>query len=141
MNKPQIIGYIAGRSGGHIIPALTLIKRHKAQRPDDKIVLFTASTDLDIKITQESPYIAEHKQINLDNVPKRKTHYPKFLWRVFKAFLESWRYLRRNRPHKIVSMGGYISIPIALAAYFLRIPIEIYELNVIPGKANMFLSC
>ena len=37
-------------------------------------------------------------------------------------------------------MGGLISIPVCLAGKLLRIPIELYELNVEPGKAVNFLS-
>lgn len=140
MNKPQIICYIAGKSGGHILPALTLIRRHKLTRQDDRIVLFTTDSELDHKIRQESSLITEHVAIDLENVPNKIMQYPRFLWHVLRVFKQAWRYFRINKPDKIVSLGGYISIPIVLAAYLRRIPIEIYELNVIPGKANLFLA-
>lgn len=39
-----------------------------------------------------------------------------------------------------MSTGGYIAIPVVLAAYLLRIPIELWELNATPGRALQFLA-
>ena len=36
-------------------------------------------------------------------------------------------------------MGGYSSFPICIAGFLLRIPIIIYENNLIIGRANKFL--
>ena len=36
-------------------------------------------------------------------------------------------------------MGGYASFPICIAGFFLRIPVIIYENNLIIGRANKFL--
>ena len=41
---------------------------------------------------------------------------------------------------KVITTGGYIAIPVCLSAKLLGIPIELYELNVIPGKTTRFLS-
>ena len=41
-------------------------------------------------------------------------------------------------PDVIFSKGGYTSIPILSAAWFLRIPVVIHESDVIPGRANKF---
>jgi UDP-N-acetylglucosamine--N-acetylmuramyl-(pentapeptide) pyrophosphoryl-undecaprenol N-acetylglucosamine transferase len=45
-----------------------------------------------------------------------------------------------KRPKKIISLGGYISMPVCFAAFILRIPIELFELNSSPGKAIKFLA-
>ena len=37
-------------------------------------------------------------------------------------------------------MGGYISIPVGIAAMILRIPRELYELNAVPGSATKLLA-
>ena len=39
-------------------------------------------------------------------------------------------------PDVILSKGGYTSVPILLAARFLRIPIIIHESDAVPGRAN-----
>ena len=36
-------------------------------------------------------------------------------------------------------MGGYSSFPVCLSGYLLKIPIIIYENNLVIGRANKFL--
>jgi UDP-N-acetylglucosamine--N-acetylmuramyl-(pentapeptide) pyrophosphoryl-undecaprenol N-acetylglucosamine transferase len=48
--------------------------------------------------------------------------------------------LRRHKPQKIISTGGYIALPVCLTATLLRIPIELYELNALPGMATRALA-
>ncbi len=56
------------------------------------------------------------------------------------AFFKSLYHLHRTKPAKLISTGGLVAIPVCLAAWVLRIPIELYELNAVPGKAIKFLA-
>ena len=42
------------------------------------------------------------------------------------------------KPNLIIGMGGYSSFPICVAGYILRIPIIIYENNLIIGRQINF---
>lgn len=139
MNQ-QTICFVAGRSGGHLLPAVTLAKIHKNSHPNDSLMFFTTATTLDKKITDQFPFIDTCIALDLENIPQKILQYPKFLLHAFKTLLHVMKILRLHKPQKVVSMGGYISVPVCLAAYLLRIPIEIHELNVIPGKANLFIA-
>ncbi len=46
----------------------------------------------------------------------------------------------RRRPAVVVSLGGYASIPCALAAVVLRVPVVVAEQNAVPGAANRLTS-
>ena len=46
----------------------------------------------------------------------------------------------RRRPAVVVSLGGYASIPCALAAVVLRVPVVVAEQNAVPGAANRVTS-
>lgn len=48
--------------------------------------------------------------------------------------------LFRLYPDVVVSKGSYASVPVVLAASFLRIPIIIHESDAKPGRANIFAS-
>lgn len=48
--------------------------------------------------------------------------------------------MREYPPQVAVAFGGYASMPGALAAVSLRVPLLIHEQNVIPGLANRLLS-
>ncbi len=57
-------------------------------------------------------------------------------WGLFRAVLQAFGLLRRHRPSVVVAMGGYASVPCALAAMALRVPIVVAEQNAVPGLAN-----
>src|SRR3970040_1146735 len=48
--------------------------------------------------------------------------------------------LRRRRPDLVFGVGGYASVPVALAAGLLRIPLFLQEQNSVPGRSNRFLA-
>jgi undecaprenyldiphospho-muramoylpentapeptide beta-N-acetylglucosaminyltransferase len=48
--------------------------------------------------------------------------------------------VRRERPAVVVALGGYASVPAALAAAVLRIPIVVAEQNAVPGLANRLVA-
>jgi UDP-N-acetylglucosamine--N-acetylmuramyl-(pentapeptide) pyrophosphoryl-undecaprenol N-acetylglucosamine transferase len=50
------------------------------------------------------------------------------------------RWLATLRPQVVVGFGGYVSIPVGLAASWLKIPLAIHEQNAASGMANRFLS-
>ena len=49
-------------------------------------------------------------------------------------------YLRRYRPRLVVSFGGYIALPVALAAAMLKIPVITHEQGTRPGLANKLIA-
>lgn len=138
-NKPSIC-YVAGKSGGHIIPCITraqeLIKRY----PDFQVLFFSTTSDLDMQLLADNPAITQHIPLRLGNFPYRSIFgYPRFIWHFIRAFFVSFFKLRSTRPRQVITTGGYIAIPVCLAARMLRIPIELQLLDVIPGKAIQFL--
>jgi UDP-N-acetylglucosamine--N-acetylmuramyl-(pentapeptide) pyrophosphoryl-undecaprenol N-acetylglucosamine transferase len=48
--------------------------------------------------------------------------------------------LRSFKPDVVVGFGGYVSIPVALAAIVRGVPLVLHEQNSVPGMANRFLS-
>lgn len=140
--SPGIVCFVAGRSGGHLIPALTLAERHKEAFPDDEIVFFSTSTSLDFRILQESKrkVLDEYITFDLDNIPQRWWDYPAYLWNVIKVFSYCFKFFYTRKPKKVVATGGYIAIPVCYAAYLLRVYIELHEFNVVPGRAIQFIS-
>lgn len=56
--------------------------------------------------------------------------------RVIKGFMEARSLLRKLKPSLIFSKGGFVSVPVILAASTLRIPIYIHDSDMTPGLAN-----
>lgn len=137
----RTICFVAGNSGGHILPGLTYAQTIR-ERDNSSIIFFSTMKPLDMKLLYKNPLITRHIPFNIDAVPTQKLSFAmiRFLYATVRIFFESLIYLTYYRPKKIISTGGYISIPVCYAGALLRIPIELFELNVEPGKAVRFLS-
>lgn len=48
--------------------------------------------------------------------------------------------LRRERTDVVVGFGGYVSLPLGLAAAVSRVPLVIHEQNAVPGVTNRILA-
>jgi len=140
MKKETYIALAAARSGGHIIPGITLATTYCQEHPDTKIIYFSTRHALDKKILHEHAGHVINIALPLDNVPKRWYQYPIFIFQCIRSFFISIYQLARLKPTHVVLMGGYISIPVAYAALLLRIPRHLYELNAVPGSATKFLA-
>src|SRR5690606_33631010 len=58
------------------------------------------------------------------------------VFRVMKGCLEARAILKRIKPIVVFSKGGFVSVPVIVAARSLHIPIFIHESDLTPGLAN-----
>ncbi len=140
MKKQSYIAVVAARSGGHILPGLTLANQYTATMPATEILFFATRNALDEKIIREQNVPVCLINLKLDTVPTRYYQWPLFVFYLMGAICTSFYYCLVYRPKKIIAMGGYISLPVVIVAWLLRIPRDLYELNAVPGKATKLLA-
>ena len=123
-----------GGTGGHIFPSISfadfLKRKHQVEIVTDKRGLKYLSSDNQINI----------KTINSDTIFGKNIF--KILLGIIKiilSFIISIFSMLITRPKLIIGMGGYSSFPVCAAGFCLRIPIIIYENNLIIGRANKFI--
>ena len=132
---------VAGKSGGHLIPALTLARRYCEEHPDAHVLFFSTDTLLDKNIVHKAGFVTEYIPLALGNVPRWDFwRWPGYFWDLGKVSWYAWRALLKVRPERVVTTGGFISLPIGIVAWMLGIPVHLYELNAVPGKAALLLS-
>jgi UDP-N-acetylglucosamine--N-acetylmuramyl-(pentapeptide) pyrophosphoryl-undecaprenol N-acetylglucosamine transferase len=56
--------------------------------------------------------------------------------KVIKGYFEARKWLKKIRPDVVFSKGGFVSVPVVLAAHRLGIPVVIHESDMTPGLAN-----
>jgi UDP-N-acetylglucosamine--N-acetylmuramyl-(pentapeptide) pyrophosphoryl-undecaprenol N-acetylglucosamine transferase len=56
------------------------------------------------------------------------------------GFFQSLLLLSANRPKLVMSAGGFVSVPLVWAAWLLRIPVIIHQLDIRPGLANKLMA-
>jgi len=62
------------------------------------------------------------------------------IFRLIRGCWQAWRVLGRIRPAVVFSKGGFVSVPVAIAAYERRIPVVTHESDVSPGLANRIIG-
>lgn len=62
------------------------------------------------------------------------------VFRVVKGCMQSIGLLRRIRPEVVFAKGGYVCLPVGLAARFLGIPLVIHDSDARPGLTNRILA-
>ncbi|MCL5436878.1 MAG: UDP-N-acetylglucosamine--N-acetylmuramyl-(pentapeptide) pyrophosphoryl-undecaprenol N-acetylglucosamine transferase [Candidatus Dependentiae bacterium] len=138
---PACLCYVAGRSGGHLIPAMTLAQREREEHENARTLVFTAATQLDLFLMKRYPWVHEHEALDLENRPRGLTprwlpYLMRFFWVTARSFAMLWQYA----PLRVTTTGGYIAIPVCLAAWLLGVPVYLYNLDVEPGAAIGLLS-
>lgn len=57
-------------------------------------------------------------------------------FRVIKGVFDAHRILRKLRPQVVFSKGGFVTVPVTVAAWSLGIPVVLHESDLTPGLAN-----
>lgn len=132
--------YAAGKSGGHIVPCITLATAEKKD-PTTTNIFFTTTGLLDKNIIENNKAVVDiHQSISLTHMPHTWHEYGPFFWHLCSSFCTAFYVLYTTKPACIFSTGGIVSLPVCLAGYILQIPIQLYELNAVPGNAITTLA-
>lgn len=126
-----------GGTAGHIYPAIALAH----DLLDRNVEVIFAGTPQGLEATLVP-------QAGLEFVPFRAHGFVRSKpWSLVTALVtlavstvKAWSFLRRTRPNGVVGFGGYVSIPVGIAAWLARIPLTIHEQNSVLGMTNRFLA-
>ena len=124
-----------GGSGGHVLPA-KIIFEHLSK--DKNVIISTDKRGT--KYLEKDIYQFEIIDTpKLNNIFLLPINFVKILFLTLKSFL----LLKRKKIKQIFSTGGYMSLPIILAARLLKLNIYLLEPNQVLGRANRYFlrSC
>ena len=129
----------AGGTGGHIYPALAILKKIEEKEPDSEFL-----------------YIGTHNRMEKDIVPNEGYRYEALeiygfsktmikrdlqnIGLIIKAYKKCLNLIKEFKPDIVIGVGGYVTFPVIMAANKLGIKTFIHEQNSIPGKSNKALA-
>jgi UDP-N-acetylglucosamine--N-acetylmuramyl-(pentapeptide) pyrophosphoryl-undecaprenol N-acetylglucosamine transferase len=155
---------VGGGSGGHITPALAVIREILNLRPRTKVEFWT-----DFKyfknVTRLTTEMGVSTNISTHRIPSGKFHrYSGWTFRdffihfditvkelIFGNIFGFFKFLaglvvsffrlagKKSRPDIIFLKGGYVCLPVGIVAKLFKIPYIIHESDVVAGLANRLL--
>ncbi len=135
-------------SGGHLTPALALIDYVQKNHPEDTVVFVGRlySQDTTKQVSQEKNEIDQrHLPFIQFQSPRLTAHQP-FVslallpFKLIHAIFQALSILNRQKPNVFLSFGGYLAVPLAMAAWLKGIPIVTHEQTRAAGFANQLIA-
>ncbi len=131
---------ITAGGGGHFAPALSVIKQlppstevlvigRKYAFEGDKTIALEYRTAQALKIPFESITTARlQRSFTRHTIPS--------IAKLPVGLYQAYSLLRRFKPDVVLSFGGYVAVPVIVAARLLKIPVVIHEQTLGAGMAN-----
>lgn len=124
-----------GGSAGHVMPNIALLPELKEHY--DVYYMGTDGIERDIVKNAKIPYYTIRCTKLVRGSLLKNVALPV---RFCKSIREATKGLRIVRPDIVFSKGGYVSLPVAIAAKRLHIPVISHESDLAPGLANKLIA-
>lgn len=130
MNKIVLTG---GGTAGHVTPNIALLPRLKEKGFDVSYIGSYNGMERQLIEEQHIPYYGIssgklRRYFDLKNLSDP--------FKVLKGLGQSVRLIHRLKPDVVFSKGGFVSVPVILAAKLCHVPSIIHESDLTPGLAN-----
>tara|TARA_B100000073_G_scaffold326691_1_gene311592 strand:+ start:349 stop:1413 length:1065 start_codon:yes stop_codon:yes gene_type:complete len=126
----QKILITTGGTGGHTVPA-QIINEYL----NDDYEVYYSTDKRGYKFLSSG-----NKRTVIINTPRFNfsLNLPYRIIKLFYLIVKSFFYLKNENIKKVISIGGYMSLPVIISAKILRLPIFLIEPNLVLGKGNKF---
>lgn len=129
-----------GGTGGHVAPGLAVAKVALKKDKNTRILWMGMDQSIEADMTLKAgiPFAGvsaaglSRSRLILGNLTMP--------FKVAKGTVESLGILKRTSPEAVLVTGGYVSLPVGLAAWIRKVPLVVHESNAVPGLVNRFLS-
>jgi UDP-N-acetylglucosamine--N-acetylmuramyl-(pentapeptide) pyrophosphoryl-undecaprenol N-acetylglucosamine transferase len=134
VKRPDYVFFAGGGTGGHIYPGLAVAEKIAQLDSNVKIHFFCSDRPIDSQILSRTRF-------SFTPLGAQKLSFtPAAFARFVKSFFESQRIaalrLKGSGEAVVVGIGGFVSAPVCRAAYRLRIPVKLVNVDIVAGRAN-----
>lgn len=132
-----------GGSGGHVYPVIQIVQAIHVLDPTVRFVYLGqhGGPERDILGAAKLPFPVPFYSLTADKLRRYWDVRTLFLpWAVATGTFQAFVHLARIRPSVVLCKGGYVSLPVALAARLRSIPIVLHETDAVMGLANRLIA-
>lgn len=129
----------AAGTGGHINPGIAIANKIKEKEKGSEVIFIGTNRGLENNLVPRAGYELKHinaygfdRQISFDNLIR--------MYKTFRSIKEAKKIIKQFKPDVVIGTGGYICMPVAIAAKSYKIPVVLHESNAFPGVAVKLLS-
>jgi UDP-N-acetylglucosamine--N-acetylmuramyl-(pentapeptide) pyrophosphoryl-undecaprenol N-acetylglucosamine transferase len=133
------VAIAAAGTGGHVLPGLAVARALVARGLDPGEVVFLGGDRLEAQIVPAAgfPFVPFELAALRRSLSPRNLGIPLMVSRSARAMAAT---LRDGGTRVVLGMGGYVTVPAALAARRLGLPFFVQEQNATPGLATRFAA-
>jgi UDP-N-acetylglucosamine--N-acetylmuramyl-(pentapeptide) pyrophosphoryl-undecaprenol N-acetylglucosamine transferase len=124
-----------GGTGGHIYPALAVARSLRASPLEPELAWLGGHRGLEATIVPTAGIPIRRLALRSLRSTDRSIHLVLDPARLGLSVPQATAILVRERPAAIFTTGGYVAVPVIIAASSLRIPVVMWEGNVVPGRS------
>jgi UDP-N-acetylglucosamine--N-acetylmuramyl-(pentapeptide) pyrophosphoryl-undecaprenol N-acetylglucosamine transferase len=122
-----------GGTGGHVIPALAIAE--ELRRRGHEAAFVGTARGIETRLVPQAGFPLHLVQVGALNRVSLATRVRTLIDLPMSIFA-AMRILREFQAQAVIGVGGYAAGPATIAAVLLRIPVVLFEPNVVPGFAN-----
>ncbi len=133
-------------TGGHLTPALATIAQIRKLDPGIKIYFFGRKYAVEGDKATSFEYLEVKKhglpffEITTGRLQRKLTKRTLVtLAKLLPGFIQAFFLLKKIKPNIVLTFGGYLALPVAIAAKFLNIPLVVHEQSPKLGLANKII--
>lgn len=126
--------FTGGGTAGHVTPNIALIPL--VQEKGYTVHYIGRTEGIEKELSEKLPGVVYHgistgklrRYMNIKNLSDP--------FRVIKGFHQAKKLMKELKPAGVFSKGGFVSVPVVLAAHAYKIPVVIHESDMTPGLAT-----
>ena len=126
-------------TGGHVTPAIALIDALQKNNTVHIVFIGRTYTTEGSRTDSFEHQLIREKGIQFIPIVAGRHTFPS-LFKIPIGFVQALMYCARYRPALIVSFGGYVALPVAIAGWLFRVPIITHEQTFVAGLANVIIA-
>lgn len=125
-----------GGTAGHVVPHIALMPELKK---NGHKLFYIGSSGIEKTMIEQTG--VDFYTISAGKL-RRYMSFQNFvdIFKVIFGCFQSFIHLLKIRPDVVFSKGGFVSVPVALSAWLLRIPVVTHESDLTPGLANKIVK-